>query len=179
MWFPTNDLPEIPATSNELYSRVLVIPFDVHVGFKREQKKQNFYEKLIEENPIILRRMALGGLLDYLKNGDNLWESSKVRAATDKYLDSLLQKYAGGQNVKQWGVGTMQDFVKAKKQLLKKGCRRMADVYDVYKRWCLSTPINLAPMDKTQFEKLFFTYFKEDPLKEVLSHSHKRYMLIK
>ena len=72
MWFPTNDLPEIPATSNELYSRVLVIPFDVHVGTKREQKKQNFYETLIRENSLIIRRMALGGLLDYLESGDNL-----------------------------------------------------------------------------------------------------------
>ena len=81
--------------------------------------------------------------------------------------------------MKQWGVGTMQDFVKGKKELLKKSSRRMADIYDVYKRWCLSTPINLAPMDKKQFQKLFFTYFKEDLSRGVLSHSHKRYLLVK
>ena len=81
--------------------------------------------------------------------------------------------------MKQWGVGTMQDFVKAKKELLKKGSRRMADIYDVYKRWCLSAAVNLAPMEQTQFQKLFFTYFREDFSKGAHSKSNKRYVLTK
>ena len=76
-------------------------------------------------------------------------------------------------------MGTLQDFVKDKKILLKKGSRRLADIYVMYKRWCLSAFVNLAPMEQIEFQKLFFTYFREDLSKGVLSHSHKRYMLIK
>ena len=72
MWFPTNDLPEIPATSNELYSRVRVIPFNVEVGNKHSDKEKDFYMKFIEKNGGLIKRMALGGLLDYLKNGKKL-----------------------------------------------------------------------------------------------------------
>lgn len=81
--------------------------------------------------------------------------------------------------MKQWGVGTMQDFVKAKKTLLKKGSRRMANIYDIYKRWCLSASVNLAPMEQTQFQKLFFSHFREDLSKGVLSKSNKLYSLLK
>ena len=73
----------------------------------------------------------------------------------------------------------MQDFVKGKRTLLKKGSRRLPDIYVMYKRWCLSALVNLAPMEQTEFQKLFFTYFREDLSKGVLSHSHKRYVLIK
>lgn len=80
--------------------------------------------------------------------------------------------------MKQWGVGTMQDFVKAKKERLKKGSRRFNNIYSTYRRWCNSTFVNLAPMDETDFQKIFPNYFKQDSGNLNLPESHRLYKLI-
>ena len=182
-WFPTNHLPEIPVTSNELKSRALVLPFNVIVlppgADKYDSKHSTFYANLIENNLSLIRSMAVGGLIDYTKSDLHLCWSRLVKEATDSWLSYLSKKYAGEQNYGQLGVGPIPSFIRAKKNILKKGSRKIHDIYGMYKRWCVSSFVGLSPMSREDFSERFSNYFVEDSSKNALKNRDKIYKLIK
>ena len=93
-WFPTNCLPELPEKGDVLQSRIRVLPFNTRVMEKNAPKNRFFYLNFLKENKKILRRMALGGFLDYVQSDQKLHSSKLVNDATREYLDYLEKKYS-------------------------------------------------------------------------------------
>lgn len=182
-WFPTNHLPEIPVTSNELKSRALVLPFNVTVlppnTDKYDRKYSTFYVNLIGNNLSLIRSMAVGGLIDYTRSDLHLCWSRLVKEATDSWLSYLSKKYAGEQNYGQLGVGSIPSFIRAKKNILKKSSRNFANIYKMYQRWCVTPFVGLTPMTREDFGERFSSYFAEDSVKNNFKDKHKLYKLIK
>jgi len=119
LWLAANHKPTIKGTDHAIWRRIKLIPFNVTIPDKEQDKKLT--EKLNGELSGILK-WIVQGCLEWQKGG--LQTPDEVRAATNDYRNEMDE------------VGTfleecciMQPNVKV----------NPTDMYDAYKKWCEDT----------------------------------------
>ena len=112
----TNHKPEVRGTDHAIWRRLRLVPFDVQIPDKEQDKK--LAEKLREELPGILAWIVRGALI-YQRVG--LPETEQVRAATSGYREEM---------------DTLAAFFEARCVIHPNASAGATPLYNVYKEWC-------------------------------------------